>query len=321
MSTLSFVFGEELFGVHEAVSAFRSASGELRVFDGQFELGDLANALFSLSLFSSQISILVMNPWFLVEAPTDVQIKDIQDLFGQAKAVDSPILIAATQKIDQRKKMTTWLKKNATKVQECVPFKDWEQEKVVNWLHQRAKMLSKTLSQDAAIALQQFEGTDLAQLAAELEKATLYIGERPQITLADILAISSGATGQLYQFSEALKNRHRQNAVQAMLRLLDSNEDPIKLLGVMGAAIRLYLPLRAGLDARIPLPQLAQSMGKNPYFLKQIAPAIQTHYPVATLKALLSRLCELDVQVKSGQIASRTALELGVLAFCGSPAK
>ncbi len=319
MAALDFIFGEELFLIDEHVQKFRQAASEVRIFEGKFPLSDLSDAIFHLSLFSSSLSIFILNPWFLVDTPTDEEIQALQTLFQEAKSEPYPILLACTKKIDQRKKMTAWLKKTASNALEFKSFKDWEQEKLVSWIHQRAAHYGKKIESSAAVVLQQLEGTDLSRLSAELDKASLYVGNVQAITLSDILTVSSGASGQIFQFTEALKVRDLKAALQGTLRLLDSNEEPIKLLGMLGATVRLYLPLRAGLDQKIPLPQLAQTLGKNPYFLKQLAPSIQTHFTVPLLKAILTRLCDLDVQIKSGQIPPKTALELAVVHFCTAP--
>lgn len=311
---LTFIYGEEHYLLEEAVSTARKSVDDIRHFSDTFDLNLLSEACLSQDLFSASKLILIRNPWFLLKAVSDDEISQITALFSTP---DMPckIIIACTAKVDMRKKLAAWLKKNST-CTECVGFKDWEQEKLIQWIMKKIQGSGKKIALDAAISLVELVGNDLQLIVSELDKCIVFLGERETITREDIYKLSAGAAGRLFQFTEALKEKNMSSALQSMTRLIDNSEDPIKLLGLLGASLRLYLQLRQGLDANVPIATLAQKLGKNPFFLKQLAPSIQKKHSVLGLKRLLGRICEIDVMIKSGRIAPLKGLQLMVINFC-----
>ncbi len=316
MCALHFVFGDDPFQIEERGSQLRIPDAETVSFASDFKLEELAQSLQNWGLFSTNRVILIRNPWFLYKTVTDSDIATIQAQF-ESVGTDASLLVVilCTDKVDQRKKLVTWLKKNAS-ISEYTAFKDWEQQKVVDWIGKRALAHGKKTQPEAAILLEQLHGTDLQTLANELEKLSIFIGDTLVITTADILATTGGTSGRIFQLTEGLKTRSLSKSLAATHSLLQAKEEPVKLLGLVASTVRLYLQCRLGIDAKLPLADLAKKIGKNPYFLKQIIPLVQTHYPLKELKRIYTHLAKTDTAIKSGQLSGPTAIELLVTRVC-----
>jgi len=312
---ITFVFGDEPFLIEDFLRKEKAKQEDWCHLEGDFELSQLAVALQNLSLFSSQ-PIFMINPWFLNKSIEDKALLSLQSLLQDAHLNSSiTLLIGCPQKIDQRKKLVSWLKKNSV-TQEFKGFKDWEQDKVLVWLKNRALDLGKSLTHPAAILLEQLGGTDLRYLASELDTLVTYIGTKETVEPTDILAISTGASGRLFQFTEALKNRNMENALLNLDRLFDNNEDPVKLLGFIAATLRLYLHISVGLSQKLSVTDLAQKIGKNPYFIKQLLPSVQQHYTHAHLIRLFDYLRTTDLGIKTGKTTPQIAVTLLTVEIC-----
>lgn len=315
MGQLVFIYGDEPFLAEEAVRIIQKNSKDYQLFEGQFDMGKIEHALQNTSLFGFSTTLILKSPWFLTKALSDVEAKQLQDLFSVIPSSPHTVVVWASDKIDQRKKLVLYLKKTA-KCQEFVAFKDWEQDKIIKWVQQRVTGLDKTLEPKAALALEQLGGTDLRYLANEIDKLHVYTGDNDRITFEDVQAVSSQAVGRIFQLSESLKQKQVAGVLDALSKLFDNNEDPIKLFALVLSNLRLYVQILACIDRGESVQDMAKTLGKNPYYLKQLVPFITKSFKLPVLLNAYINFSKRDVLIKTGQLPPKTALELAVIDVC-----
>ncbi|MDD3275805.1 MAG: DNA polymerase III subunit delta [Kiritimatiellales bacterium] len=92
-------------------------------------------------------------------------------------------------------------------------------------------------------------GTDTRQLVMEAEKLMLYIGDRKEITVEDVRAITSSTSEAIaWDFTDALGERKLNDALKILRQLIFQGEQPV---GIMFAVENLYqnlLQYRAYID-------------------------------------------------------------------------
>lgn len=126
---------------------------------------------------------------------------------------------------------------------------------VVGWLRERARGQGLDLAPEAAQTLVERVGEDLGRLAAELEKAALYVGAERRIG-EDVVRALAGETRtrQYWELTQALEEGRRGDAVRLAGYLLASGDDPLVLLAWLVGYLRdLWRVLPAasgGLGAR-----------------------------------------------------------------------
>lgn len=311
MSTITVVFGEESFSVEEHVDALLKdyPSSDRETFEGVFELDAVIQSLSTSSLFASNKIVVLKNPWFFSKAPTDAQLKVYAQFLDAAESSDFPCLIYQLGSVDQRKKAVTQLKKK-TKFHIYQPFKDWEQDKVLDWIKSRAQQCGKTMDHDAALALEEIGGTNLRQLAGELEKCSVYVGNASTITRADITSLCAPATTSIFEFNEAMKKRNASQCLKALHRLLSHGEDPIRLSGLIVSNLRLYTQLLSLSQEGKSVNDIAKDIGKNAFFLKNVLPDIKRNYSLPDLKNAVIRFADCDYAIKSGKMKPDVAVKL-----------
>lgn len=311
MGTITVVFGEESFSVEEHIDGLLKhyPSSDRETFEGMFDLEAVIQSLSTSSLFATNKIVILKNPWFFSKAPTDAQLNVFAQFIDAAQASDFPCLIYQLGSVDQRKKAVTQLKKKSS-FHVYNPFKDWEQDKVLDWIKSRAKQCGKSMDHDAALALEEIGGTNLRQLAGELEKCSVYVGEAPNITRADISALCAPATTSIFEFNEAMKKRQTSTCLKALHRLLSHGEDPIRLSGLIVSNLRLYTQLIALSESGKSVNDIAKEIGKNAFFLKNILPDIKRHYSLNDLKSAYRQFAECDYAIKSGKMKPEVAVKL-----------
>ncbi len=109
------------------------------------------------------------------------------------------------------------------------------------WIQERAGSLGKSMSFDAARALLDVVGPNLAELAQEVEKLALYAKDKKAIELSDVEAIAPESTSlQFLEFDRAFWRRDK-GEILRMLEMRRSQGDPPEML--LPQMVRIYRKL------------------------------------------------------------------------------
>ena len=92
-------------------------------------------------------------------------------------------------------------------------------------------------------------GLNTRQLVMEAEKLTLYIGDRKEITLEDVKAITSSSSEAIaWDFTDALGDRKLDEALKILRQLLFQGESPVGILFAIETLYRNMTQFRAYID-------------------------------------------------------------------------
>jgi DNA polymerase III subunit delta len=310
-----YVYGDEDFLVTEQVAKIRSGFPEESIdhYQGKVDISNLFEAIATGGLFVQTKLILFKNPWFLFDAISDDEVKELQQLIKQANDGDNTLVIyILDKKVDQRKKLAAFLKKNA-ELTEHKAFKDWEQDKLMSWISNKIKNLKKTIDRNTLIMFAQVEGTNLRHIAGEIEKLCVYIGDRQEITLKDIKAISVGANSSIYPLNEAMKEKKMSSIMPFFYKLLQNGEHPIRILALVLTNIRFYYQIIALKEQGKNTQEMGKLIGKNPYFISMTQQVICKHYSKEVLEKAFHKLSKTDLMIKTGKIDPKVGLELALI--------
>ncbi|RAP31573.1 DNA polymerase III subunit delta [Candidatus Marinamargulisbacteria bacterium SCGC AG-414-C22] len=308
---IHFYFGDEPFLIQEAAEQEikKYSDYQIEKLENQFDINQLITFTQNTGLFASKTLIIIKNPFFLTKKCSPKEEKDLENCLKNCNGDTTKIVIYNTTKLDQRKKFVTFLKKNATS-QSLTAFKDWEQNKILQWIQKRIEQKGKTISQEALFALEQLASGSLQQCASEIETLLILINNKNNIELADINALTGSAKATTYQLTEALKKKNYNNVYAITKTLLNNQEDPIKLLGLFTSSFRLYFQIIALKQAGNNIDTIAKQLKKNAYFLKLIAQELK--YSLSELSQNLRILADTDLAIKKGTVKPLTALECAI---------
>ena len=103
---------------------------------------------------------------------------------------------------------------------------------------------------------------------------------------------------------------------EAITKLKMAGEDPIKLLGLVTFNIRFFMQLLSLKHRSIDI--IAKELGKHPFFIKQVMGVIEKKYSLTILANIISKLAEIDVNIKSGKVNPRLLFSLAPALICKS---
>jgi DNA polymerase-3 subunit delta len=212
---------DELGGMdHETIDGSVNNSGEALQ-----ALARLREALQTLPFFGSGKAVWLRDCNFLA----DDRVSAAKDLTEQLASLADELktfewrtvrLLVSAGKVDKRKSFFKTLDKLGT-VEELKGWslgdKDWA-DQAEQFARRELRARGKEIAGDALAELVQRVGPNARLLANEVEKLALYAGDRAEISLADVAAISiSNKFARAFAFADALGNRN----LPELLRCLD----------------------------------------------------------------------------------------------------
>ncbi|PAV29006.1 DNA polymerase III subunit delta [Virgibacillus profundi] len=260
--------------------------------------------------FGGKKLIIADNPGFLKAKPEKVPFE--HDLDSLQLYLESPVdyavlvIIAPYEKIDERKKISKLLKKNAV-VALCHPIKDYELSK---WIKNLADQLNITIADEAFEIFETELSTNLKLLENELTKMAMYAGESGVITkeiAEDLIARTSNSSS--LRLVDAVIDRNLHRAISIYKDLEKMKEEPIALIGLLAFQFRTILRVKILKLKGYTQSQMQKQIGAHPYVIK-IALNREKQFTVNKLQDIIDKLANADTTMKQGGMEKGLAFEL-----------
>ncbi|GAA5415568.1 uncharacterized protein YqeN [Paraliobacillus ryukyuensis] len=255
--------------------------------------------------------VVASNPVFLTAKPDKSGVThQLDNLLQYAmNPVDYSVLvlIAPYEKLDERKKLTKALKKNATVI-ECDPVRDWDMDK---WMDHLAKQLHIGIEKAAYDVILQEVGSNLMLMEKELEKLAIYVGEGGTVTVdtAEMLLAHQSANTSGLKLVDAVIAKNLAKALRIYQDLARMNEDEIALVALLASQFRTINHVKTLKKTGYSQKQMAQQLKVHPYVIK-MAMTRENYFSREQLEGILNQCAITDAQVKQGRMDKRLAFEL-----------
>lgn len=184
-----------------------------------------------------------------------------------------------------------------------------------SWILKRTKEEYQTeIDLQAAQALASVIGTDLRAADNELVKLVSYAGDERPISEADVALLTPYvAEANVFDLVDALASGNGKQAITLMNQVLEQDPgDPgFRLFSMIARQFRLLLLVRSHLDrgGSSNKNEVAKVLGIHPYPAGKLA--VQSRrFDQAQLERIYRRVQQYDVEMKTGKIKPRLALEL-----------
>ena len=115
-------------------------------------------------------------------------------------------------------------------------------EEIEAFIQSRLRTDGKAMSLEAGQTFRELVAPTMREIANELEKLSLYVGQRRDITEEDVRAICSASRqAVIWELTDSLGARRISRAIAALENLLGSGESPIGVLMMLAGQFRLML--------------------------------------------------------------------------------
>ena len=213
-------------------------------------------------------------------------------------------------------KLQKKLSKAAKRHMGVVVFKPIYENRIEPWIRERVRKKGRDISPKAAAVLHLHVGTSLQDLANEIEKLFLFVGDRPRIEEQDVVEVAGHSRIHgIFDLTDAVGAQKTGEALGILRNLLDEGEEPGRMLWMLVRHLTALSKIAGWKKTGVDRKEWSRRLGISPYFLsKYVAQA--AHFDEETLQDGMERLLDTENRLKSGYGNKRLLLEMLVVGLC-----
>lgn len=200
-----------------------------------------------------------------------------------------------------------------------------EESEAVRWITDHCTAESVKIDTDAARELVDALGGDLMMISNELEKLTLFVGEKKRITLGDVETMVLAAKQRsLYELTDAISSKDRVRALEILDAILSTSEGDEAAIGhlyMLAKTFRQMLVIleRNVRDQRMLWAALWQGFRVPPFAADDIIRQARRYQSKRELTRAIRLVAKADLALRSNPPTKRLVLEKLVLDLTAEP--
>jgi DNA polymerase-3 subunit delta len=228
--------------------------------------------------------------------------------------VDTTCLVLTGPKVDIKKGFYKDLSTNAT----TVVFWPLFDNEIPNWVQKRVQERGKHISQDGLRTLQNSVGTNLRDLANEIDKLIVYGNARKTIEAEDVKTVV-GLTkrSSVFDLANVVAERRFNDSLQILHSLLDAGESGVGLISVLTKHYIMLSKVHHLHHDGLSPEEIAKRANIRPFLVRSYIQQIRntTQYD---FEHAFQLLLEADRHLKSSYQNTRLIMDVLIYKLCRS---
>lgn len=261
----------------------------------------LASAVSGVSLFTQNRFVILHD---LAAA------KELHEQFSKLveSVPDEVTIVVVEPQLDKR----TALYKTLQKQTDFREFAEPSEQELQSWVAGRAKELGGTIDAIAARTLVQYCGADQSRLGNELEKLVAYDATVTMDSIEKLVEPNPADT--VFTLLKQALGGQGSRAIQTLLGLESAHEDPFQIASMLVWQAHIMAVVFAAQAAHIQSGEVAKAHKINPFVINKTTRLVG-RMPVQKIRAIIERIAELDLQLKTSSYDPWRTIEHTVLAL------
>jgi DNA polymerase III subunit delta len=200
-----------------------------------------------------------------------------------------------------------------------------EEGEAVRWIAEYGSSREVKIDPDGARELVDALGGDMMMISNELEKLTLYVGEKKRITLGDVETMVLAAKQRsLYELTDAISSKERVRALEVLDAILSSGDGEEAAIGhiyMLAKTFRQMLVIleRNVRDQRMLWAALWQGFRVPPFAADDIIKQARRYKSRRELTRAIRLVAKADLALRSNPVSKRMVLERLVMDLTTEP--
>ena len=268
---------------------------------------DIIDDAETISMFGDKKAIIVNNSY--VFTGKNIKSDNDPDIFlNYFKHINLDTIIIFTvdsEKLDERKRLVKEIKKTGS-------VRDFNKNDNLNAI---VKNMFDGYKIDNSVISFFIDrcGDNLDILSQEADKIKTYKDNEKLITKEDITALTTKNIDiDIFKFVDTIVNKDKNKALETYHEMLVNGEEPIKILVILANQFRIIYQAKELYKKGYSGNDISSIIGIHPYRIK-LALEKATNYDSRTLLHYLSKLADLDYDIKTGNIDASFGLEMFIL--------
>jgi DNA polymerase-3 subunit delta len=190
---------------------------------------------------------------------------------------------------------------------------------LAGWIIKKAGDSNASIEPGAAELLGKLVGVDLRTLDKELEKLALYVGGQRPIQIADVeLLVPYNEEAENFGLANAIGQRNAHKAYDQLYKLLDEGKHPMAILGSIAAQTRGLLEVKDLAERGMSPMEIANKKGWSSDYAAKMRLREAARFSTSRLEEILAMLLQIDLDIKTGRVDSRLALDTLIARLCAA---
>ncbi len=184
-------------------------------------------------------------------------------------------------------------------------------------IQNEARKLGYDITKNAAETLILLVGENLQNVYGELQKLTIFVGNRKKIESQDVEQLTEKAQFKdVFQLINAISEKDKKKALKVLLELESTNEDPLSILNKISWRFRLIWKAKELIDKKATEKEILKELRVSPgalYYIRREA----NNFRYEDIKRMSFILYEGDRSFKTSSAPKNLSLTKLVLELCG----
>lgn len=189
-------------------------------------------------------------------------------------------------------------------------FKMFKQADLLDWIYQEFHQRKKKVDPSAVRYLIEQAGTDQRLLESEIEKISVYMGEKEIISREDLEPIvNRNPQNTIFELIDCLGQKKKDQALRILNRLIRNGEPPLKVLSMIVRQFRMILKTKALEANRSLVTEFVKELRIPPFIVKKYRQQ-GARFSMDEIKKIFRLLHKTDLAIKKGELKPDIALEI-----------
>lgn len=262
--------------------------------------------------------IFIKNPYFLMSERKNKEIEQnidrLIDYIKQPLATSVVVLIANVAKLDQRKKITKLLQKQAKNID----VNSMNERELYRYTEETIKAEGYTIRADALELLMQLTNFNLSKLINETQKLFSYAWDTKIITYIMVKElVPRSLEDNVFELANKLLIGKTDEAIELYKDLVLQGEEIIKLNAILINQMRLLIQTKILVQLGYQQANIVETLGIHPYRVK-IAMQQVRNSELKHLEGIYDGFIENDYAMKTSKMDKELLFQLTILKLTGS---
>jgi len=263
------------------------------------DLSDFKKGIYQTSMFKEKKLTVIFNPFSSIDFK-EMFLKEVESF-----ASSDLVLLYQEEKINKNNSLFNFLKKNA----KCQEFNPLAGQKLKNWVKKELEKHQTGIDAFALDKLIEYTGNDLWRLNNEIMKLTSF-KNRKEIKKEDVeLLVRSRIETDIFKTIDAIASKNKKEALDLLHKHLEKGDSPLYLLSMINFQFRNLLAVKDLIEKRNPYNLILKKSKLHPFVVKKSYFQSQK-FDFSNLKKIYQRIFQADLDIKTGRIEPKTALDL-----------
>ncbi|HVO74153.1 MAG TPA: DNA polymerase III subunit delta [Ignavibacteriaceae bacterium] len=195
--------------------------------------------------------------------------------------------------------------------------KELKGKNLLDWLTGYCESIGKNISEENAQILLDITGENRTLLESQIEKISIYLGDKKEISLDSIRGLSTALKEYtIFDLQNAIGRKDKPGAMKIAFNMLDKGAEPTYILFMLTRYFTGLSRITEMTSQKLPDAAAARIVGTHPFYYKDYLKA-KSLYSESNMYNSVQALLKADVSIKTTSADPKTVISILITEIIG----